>query len=132
MKKVLVSIKSLSIGDTVAAIPYINKFQEVNLTDDISVSINDWLIPYFHPVYPNLKLIGKNTNLTFDKIIDLNKIIMLSGMADKQWQKQMEENMLSSLSKNGEIKNKTVKEAITKYKLNDPSAADPGSTAGDS
>ena len=45
MKKVLVSIKSLSIGDTVAAIPYINKFQEVNLTDDISVSINDWLIP---------------------------------------------------------------------------------------
>jgi pyruvate dehydrogenase E1 component len=39
---------------------------------------------------------------------------------------------LSSLSKNGEIKHKTVKDAITKYKLNDPSAADPGSTAGDS
>ena len=39
---------------------------------------------------------------------------------------------LSSLSKNGEIKHKTVKDAINKYKLNDPSAADPGSTAGDS
>jgi hypothetical protein len=36
------------------------------------------------------------------------------------------------LSKNGEIKHKTVKDAIIKYKLNDPSAADPGSIAGDS
>ncbi len=39
---------------------------------------------------------------------------------------------LSSLAKNGEIKNKVVAEAIVKYKLSDPSAADPGSTAGDS
>jgi pyruvate dehydrogenase E1 component len=39
---------------------------------------------------------------------------------------------LSSLSKNGEIKRKVVKESLIKYKLSDPSAADPGSTAGDS
>jgi pyruvate dehydrogenase E1 component len=39
---------------------------------------------------------------------------------------------LISLVKNGEIKNKVVKEALNKYKLSDPSAADPGSTAGDS
>jgi pyruvate dehydrogenase complex dehydrogenase (E1) component len=39
---------------------------------------------------------------------------------------------LTSLSKSSEIKNKIVKEAIIKYKLSDPSAADPGSTAGDS
>lgn len=71
MRKVLVFIKSFSIGDTVAAIPYINKFQEVNLTDDISVSINDWLIPYFETIYPDLKFIGKNTGYVFDKIIYL-------------------------------------------------------------
>ena len=71
MRKVLVFIESFSIGDTVAAIPYINKFQEVNLTDDISVSINDWLIPYFETIYPDLKFIGKNTGYVFDKIIDL-------------------------------------------------------------
>jgi len=71
VRKVLVFIESFSIGDTVAAIPYINKFQEVNLTDDISVSINDWLIPYFETIYPNLKFIGKNTGYVFDKIIDL-------------------------------------------------------------
>jgi pyruvate dehydrogenase E1 component len=39
---------------------------------------------------------------------------------------------LISLVKNGEIKHKVVKEALNKYKLSDPSAADPGSTAGDS
>jgi len=39
---------------------------------------------------------------------------------------------LISLVKNGEIKNKVVNEALNRYKLSDPSAADPGSTAGDS
>jgi pyruvate dehydrogenase E1 component len=39
---------------------------------------------------------------------------------------------LISLVKNGEIKNKVVKEALNKYRLSDPSAADPGSSAGDS
>jgi pyruvate dehydrogenase E1 component len=39
---------------------------------------------------------------------------------------------LASLAKNNEIKHKVVTEAISKYKLSDPSAADPGSTAGDS
>jgi autotransporter strand-loop-strand O-heptosyltransferase len=71
MRKVLVFIESFSIGDTVASIPYVNKFQEVNPSDDISVSINDWMIPYFSTVYPNLKFIGKNTGYIFDKIIDL-------------------------------------------------------------
>ena len=71
MRKVLVFIESFSIGDTVAAVPYVNKFQEVNSTDDVFISINDWLIPYFSAVYPNLKFIGKNTGYVFDKIINL-------------------------------------------------------------
>jgi autotransporter strand-loop-strand O-heptosyltransferase len=71
VRKVLVFIESFSIGDTVAAVPYVNKFQEVNPTDDISISINDWLIPYFSTVYPDLKFIGKKTGYIFDKIIDL-------------------------------------------------------------
>ena len=72
MKKVLVSIKSLSIGDTVAAIPYINKFQETNFTSIIYVSISDWLIPYFETIYPDLKFIGKNSNEVFDKTLFLD------------------------------------------------------------
>jgi pyruvate dehydrogenase complex dehydrogenase (E1) component len=39
---------------------------------------------------------------------------------------------LTSLNKNGEINNKTGKEAIIKYKLKDSSVADPESSAGDS
>ena len=85
MKKILVSIKSLSIGDTVAAIPYINKFQEVN-NDSIYVSISDWLIPYFETIYPNLKFIGKNSNEIFDKTLfldyDFNKPIQ-QGYAEQ-------------------------------------------------
>ena len=72
MKKVLVSIKSLSIGDTVAAIPYINKFQETNFTSIIYVSISNWLIPYFETIYPDLKFIGKNSNEVFDKTLFLD------------------------------------------------------------
>ena len=72
MSKILVSIKSLSIGDTVAAIPYVNRFQEVNFLDEVYISISDWLIPYFKTVYPNLKFIGKNTNEIFDKMVLLD------------------------------------------------------------
>jgi pyruvate dehydrogenase E1 component len=39
---------------------------------------------------------------------------------------------LASLAKNNEIKHKVVTEAVSKYKLSEPAAADPGSTAGDS
>lgn len=86
MSKVLVSIKSLSIGDTVAAIPYVNKFQEVNSLDEVYVSISDWIIPYFETVYSNLKFIGKNSNEVFDKTLfldyDFNKPIQ-QGYAEQ-------------------------------------------------
>lgn len=86
MSKVLVSIKSLSIGDTVAAIPYVDKFQEVNSLDEVYVSISDWIIPYFETVYSNLKFIGKNSNEVFDKTLfldyDFNKPIQ-QGYAEQ-------------------------------------------------
>ena len=71
MRRILVFLESFSIGDTVAAIPYVDKFQEVNSDDEITISVNDWLIPYFSTVYTNLKFIGKNTDYIFDKVIDL-------------------------------------------------------------
>ena len=71
MRKILIFTESFSIGDIVAAVPCVNKFQEVNPTDDVFISINDWLIPYFSTVYPNLKFLGKKIDCTFDKIIPL-------------------------------------------------------------
>ena len=71
MKKILVFIESFSIGDTVAAIPYVNKFVETNPDDIIYVGMNDWLIPFFESVYPNLKFVGRNPNDTYDNILAL-------------------------------------------------------------
>ena len=71
MNKILVFVESFSIGDTVAAVPYVSKFQEVNQRDEIYISINDWLIPYFSSVYPNLNFVGKNSDIVFDKTLSL-------------------------------------------------------------
>ena len=72
MNKILVFVESFSIGDTVAAVPYVSKFQEVNQRDEIYISINDWLIPYFSSVYPNLNFVGKNSDIVFDKTLSLS------------------------------------------------------------
>lgn len=71
MKKILISVESFSIGDTIASIPYIDKFVETYPNDIIEVEINDWLIPYLQPTYPNLKLVGRIQNDLYDKRINL-------------------------------------------------------------
>jgi len=71
MRKILVFIESFSIGDTVAAIPYVNKFVETNPDDTIYVGMNDWLIPFFESVYTDLKFVGRNPNDTYDNILAL-------------------------------------------------------------
>ena len=45
MSKILIFVESFSIGDTVGALPYIERFAQ-NSVDEIQVSINDWLIPF--------------------------------------------------------------------------------------
>lgn len=86
MRKILVFIESFSIGDTVAAIPYVNKFVETNPDDTIYVRINDWLIPFFESVYTDLKFVGRNPNDTYDNILalkyDFNKSIQ-QGYAEQ-------------------------------------------------
>lgn len=71
MKKILVIIKSYSIGDTIAALPYVEKFQSVNSNDDVYIKINAWLIPFFESVYTTLKFISDYGNDVFDKVIEL-------------------------------------------------------------
>ena len=86
MRKILVFIESFSIGDTVAAIPYVNKFVETNPDDTIYVGMNDWLIPFFESVYTDLKFVGRNPNDTYDNILalkyDFNKSIQ-QGYAEQ-------------------------------------------------
>ncbi len=79
MKKTLIKIVTHSLGDSVAALPYVDKFREENPDEAIYVSMADWLIPYFSPVYPNLKFTISDSSESFDRVIpidyDFNKPI---------------------------------------------------------
>ena len=86
MRKILLEAKNLSIGDTVASIPYMSKFQEVNPEDKIFVLIREGLVPHFEIIYSNIEYIKEEDNQFFDKIIHLrynyNKSIQ-SGYAEQ-------------------------------------------------
>jgi len=71
MKKILITIISTSIGDTIASLPYVEKFQEVNPNDEVYLSINRGLVSYFETVYPTIKFVTDDTNVSFDKVINL-------------------------------------------------------------
>ena len=71
MSKILIFVESFSIGDTVGALPYIEKFVSLNSDDEIHVSINDWLIPFFQEPYSTIQFIGKKPEENYDKILPL-------------------------------------------------------------
>jgi pyruvate dehydrogenase E1 component len=114
-------------GDKEERIPFISELLSGH--DGPIVAVSDWmklvpeqLRPYLNQDFFTLGTDGWGVSDTRGALrrhflIDAESIVV---------------QCLSALSKNGEIKNKTIKEAIIRYKLNDPSAADPGSAAGDS
>jgi len=70
MKRIFVNILSNSLGDTIAAIPYVSEYQKVN-GFDVTFSINDRLIFLFENSYRNIKLVGRKDIVTYDEMIDL-------------------------------------------------------------
>jgi autotransporter strand-loop-strand O-heptosyltransferase len=70
MGRVLIQIGSRAMGDTVSCIPYIDKFRE-NTDDEVFVELNDGFIFLFEKTYPDLKFIGRDSNLIFDKILNI-------------------------------------------------------------
>jgi pyruvate dehydrogenase E1 component len=118
---------NLLSGDREERIPFISELLDGH--DGPIVAVSDWiklvpeqLRPYLKQDFATLGTDGWGVSDTRGALrrhflIDAESIVVQS---------------LISLSKNGEIKHKIVKEAIVKYKLDDPAAADPGSTAGDS
>ena len=59
------------LGDTIASLPYIEKFGQVNPDSELYVSINNNFINLFESVYPTLKFIKKDCDIVFDKILPL-------------------------------------------------------------
>lgn len=68
MKK-CIFLESRSIGDNVAAIPYLDMYRDGS--NEIYVSINDNLIQYFEKEYPTTRFIGRNSDIHFDEIYGL-------------------------------------------------------------
>ena len=69
MKKALIEITSYSLGDTIASMPYINKFREI-YEYETYVKINPNLNFLFLKSYPNLNFVSETTE-DFDKTLKL-------------------------------------------------------------
>lgn len=69
MKKILIRI-DVSIGDTIAAVPYVEKFSTDRSEEKILFEINDNLIPLLSPIYPTITFVGRNHNENYDEKIE--------------------------------------------------------------
>jgi autotransporter strand-loop-strand O-heptosyltransferase len=69
MKKILIRI-DISIGDTIAAVPYVEKFSIDHSEEKILFEINDNLIPLLSPIYPTITFVGRQHNENYDEKIE--------------------------------------------------------------
>lgn len=85
MSKTLVKLLSNSIGDSIAAAPYVSEFQKKENVD-VYFSINDPYVVLLEKSYPNIQFLGRNFDLQFDEIIELDYIFtksVQSGYAEQ-------------------------------------------------
>jgi len=66
----LITIRSNSLGDNIAAIPVIEKYQAEN-QKDVYVKIKPEYLFLFEKSYPTLKFISSKNNSTFTQEIEL-------------------------------------------------------------
>lgn len=77
MKKVLINILSNSLGDTIAATPYVSEYQKKH-SADLYYSINDPFIFMLKDSYPNINFVGRNFSFLYDEKIDIDYIFTKS------------------------------------------------------
>lgn len=77
MKSILIDILSNSIGDNIAAIPYVSEYQKKhNIT--VFCKLNPILIPFVKDIYSNINFIDNLNNIYFDEKISLEYIFFKS------------------------------------------------------
>jgi pyruvate dehydrogenase E1 component len=118
---------NLLSGDREERIPFISELLDGH--DGPIVAVSDWMKLVPEQLRPYLKQDFATLGTDGWGVSDTRGALRRHFLIDAE---SIVVQTLISLSKNGEIKHKIVKEAIVKYKLDDPAAADPGSTAGDS
>jgi autotransporter strand-loop-strand O-heptosyltransferase len=77
MKTVLINIPSNSMGDIIAATPYVSEYQKKH-QHNVLYKINSFLIPFLKNEYKNLTFIDKDTDIQFDETINLDYIFFES------------------------------------------------------
>jgi autotransporter strand-loop-strand O-heptosyltransferase len=70
MKKILIRIITNSLGDTIACVPYVNKFSE-DFGSEVFFKTEERYIPLFVGSYPRVNFISNLENLSFDEEIVL-------------------------------------------------------------
>ena len=73
MKSVLIDLQSNSIGDTIAATPYVSEYQK-KYGYKVFFKINEAFIPLLKNEYQNIYFLDKNSNIEFDEPINLSYI----------------------------------------------------------
>lgn len=71
MARIIVNIRSNALGDTIAAMPYIDKYREVT-GDHVLVSLNPGMHFMFKEAYPKLELISREYTGEFDRDLSLH------------------------------------------------------------
>ena len=71
-KRILVEVLSNSIGDTIAAIPYIEVYKEDNPGHEVFVETSGLLNKYLSPSYPKLKFVKRGEVTEYDEKINLD------------------------------------------------------------
>lgn len=73
MKKIFIQLISNSLGDTIAATPYVCEYQKKHNVD-VTFGINDPYIFLLNETYKNIHFIGRNEIINFDEKISIDYI----------------------------------------------------------
>jgi len=71
MKSVIINILSNSLGDTIAALPYVSEYQKIN-GNTTYFSVNDVYIDLISNSYQNIIIIGRNHDVSNDETINID------------------------------------------------------------
>lgn len=71
MSKILINVVSQSMGDNISVVPYADLFTLNNKQDSVYLSISEHLIKYFENIYTNIIFVSKNSDIIFDKVLNL-------------------------------------------------------------
>jgi autotransporter strand-loop-strand O-heptosyltransferase len=77
MRTVCINLLSQSIGDTIAATPYVSEYQKKHQVT-VYYRINNRLIYLLKDSYTNLNFIDNHTEITYDEIINLDYVFFKS------------------------------------------------------